>query len=63
LASKIRYLQQHPSEILKLGRRAKLIAEDYRSERVYAEIVQGLTSAGSIGSNVNPRGRCEINNA
>jgi glycosyltransferase involved in cell wall biosynthesis len=62
LALKIRYLQQNPKQIEKLGRRARQIAQEYCAERVYAGIVQGLTSAGSITSSSCADGRCEFDN-
>jgi glycosyltransferase involved in cell wall biosynthesis len=62
LALKIRYLQQNPKQLLDLGRRAKQIALEYRSDRVYAGILQGLTSAGTIASAPCPDGRGEFDN-
>jgi len=62
LALKIRYLQQNPRQIEKLGRRAQQITQEYRAERVYAGIVQDLTSAGSITSSSCAEGRCEFDN-
>jgi len=62
LALKIRYLQQNPKQIEKLGRRAQQIAQQYRAELVYADIVQDLASAGSITSNACPDSRYEFDN-
>ena len=44
LALKILYLQQNPESLRKLARRSKEIAQQYRSEIVYAEIAQRLSS-------------------
>lgn len=43
LALKIQYLQQNPEVIIKLGSRSKIIAQQYSSDKVYAEIVNCLT--------------------
>jgi len=62
LALKIQYLQQNPDAMFKLGRRAKEIAQQYRADRVYAEILQDLTSPGSVLPDARPGGHCELDN-
>ena len=45
LALKILYLKQNPEVVCALGRAAQLRASEYRSDRVYRQVIDSLTSS------------------